>query len=82
MLQIGICLLEDKTHKLSGHYGFFGTRKIQKQISSVFIKGKPRLTNLTTFYNKLTRSADVGQVVDIFTWIFLRLLTLFPTVSS
>ena len=42
-----------------------------------FIKGRLCLTNLITFYNKVTCSVDVGPVVDI---VYLDFSKVFETV--
>ena len=47
-----------------------------------FTRGKLCLTNVITFYNKVTCWADVGQAVDIAYLDFPRLLVPFPTDSS
>lgn len=40
-------------------------KNVARKSQHGFTKGKSRLTNMSTFYNKVTCSVDVGQTVDI-----------------
>ena len=47
-----------------------------------FIRGRSCLTNLISFYEKVTHLVDQGRMVDVIFWISkVKLLILFLTVS-
>ena len=46
-----------------------------------FMKGRSCLTNLISFYDRVTRLVDEGKAEDVSTWTLVKPLTLPPTAS-